>query len=921
MKKVFNSLFVIVASMVTFAGCAKQEIDAPSVETKTVQFIAESIETKTVFGTPNGTTYPTLWTENDQQIKILLNLNEEAEAEVTVSDDFKTATFNAGIEVKAENGSSAPFTFYAMSPASAYLGKNSERYSATIPTDQTPLENSVDEAAQILYAVSDSYAEFPSTVPLVFKHFTAYGKLTFDNLDLAGATITNISITSSVNFAGRWNYFVADGSFGENSGSSTITLNTTATENVWFACAPVDMSGKTLKFTINTDKGPISKEVTLPSGRKFEAGKIASMIVDMSDATLSESKVYELVTDIAQITEGAKVIIAAAEQGYAISKTQNNNNRAQAAQAKKDNTIVDPADDVEIFVVEAGASAGTYALNATKYSGYIYAAGGTGNNNHLKTKSEKDLVSSWNISISNTDGVATIKCADSQVARNTLRYNSSSSIFSCYASGQNDVAIYKLQGDVVPDTTPSIVVADAELEIGSEGGDLEFEYTLKNLNASLTAEVVEGNEMVEDLSVGDGCVSVTVAENTLSQARLARIQLSCGDADPVILTVRQKAHIVNAVIEDGKYWIVASEKVAKPLSGNYGWIYVDDVWTSATNYSSVESNAFTFTAVDGGYTIQDAAGKYYYMKDTYNNFNVDASTQSDNSHIWDITIDEDGAYIITNTVKDKYIQYSVPNKSFGSYSDAQGVLPILVKAVNPVVDISVESQLNFTAEAASQKITLPSGVSVVPSVDNSAFAVSVSANVVTVSVSDATVAQTGSLTLVITYNGYSVTKTVTLNQAAPITDNQTVIVLSAATKPCDTFPEGSTGSKVETSYTIGDYEWTFSPSSGNKFSWYDNGDYILWGKSGGYILMPAVPGKKLTSVTILTGTGASTSVKVGVYNAGGTAAVSGGEVKTLSQQNAEFTWTLTGTEVNTHYQLRVTSNHNAQLQTLTLIYE
>ena len=85
--------------------------------------------------------------------------------------------------------------------------------------------------------------------------------------------------------------------------------------------------------------------------------------------------------------------------------------------------------------------------------------------------------------------------------------------------------------------------------------------------------------------------------------------------------------------------------------------------------------------------------------------------------------------------------------------------------------------------------------------------------------------------------------------------------------------------------------------------------------------MPAIEGKKLTSVTILTGKQASTSVKVGVYNEAGTAAVSGGTAMTLNKQNAEFTWTLTGTEVNTHYQLRVTSAHNAQLQKLTLVYE
>lgn len=146
------------------------------------------------------------------------------------------------------------------------------------------------------------------------------------------------------------------------------------------------------------------------------------------------------------------------------------------------------------------------------------------------------------------------------------------------------------------------------------------------------------------------------------------------------------------------------------------------------------------------------------------------------------------------------------------------------------------------------------------------------------------------------------------------------IVLDASSKLCDEFPEGSTGVTVTTTYTIGDYEWTFSPSSGNKFSWYTDG-YVLWGKKDGYILMPAVEGKKLTKVIILTGKNASVKVQVGVYDAEGTAAVAGGEAKTLSEKNAEFAYTLTNTEVNTNYQFRVVSAHNAQFQKLTLVYE
>lgn len=160
---------------------------------------------------------------------------------------------------------------------------------------------------------------------------------------------------------------------------------------------------------------------------------------------------------------------------------------------------------------------------------------------------------------------------------------------------------------------------------------------------------------------------------------------------------------------------------------------------------------------------------------------------------------------------------------------------------------------------------------------------------------------------------------VTITQAKY--SDELIIELSAATRPCEDFPNESTGVTETTTYTINGYEWTFSPSTGNKFSWYPKDLYILWGKKDAYILMPAVNGMKLTSVTILTGKGASTSVNVGVYNEEGTKAVSGGEAKVLNAKNAEFSWTLTGTEEGARYQLRVTSDHNAQLQKLTLRYE
>ena len=530
MKKLINSIFVIIAAMVTFAGCAKEEIAAP--ETKTVQFFAEEIATKTVFGTPDGTTYPTLWTANDEKVKVLINLNEESAAAITVADDFKTAAFNAEFNLDDENPSAAPFTFYAMTPASAYLGKNAERFSATIPNVQTPLENSVDEAAQILYAVSEAYEEFPSEVALHFNHFTAYGKLSFKNLELNGANVESVALTAEKNIAGRWNYMVADGTFTENSGSNAITINTTKTENIWFACAEADLSNTTLKVVVNTDKGPLTKEINLAAGHKFEAGKIAKFTVDMQGIAFGKNVVYELVTNATDLTPESKVIIVAAESDYALSTTQNSNNRAQASVKKSDDllTITNPGDDVQVLTVEDGTVAGTVAFNTG--AGYLYAANSS--SNHLKTQATLDANGSWLVTFA--DGVASV-VAQGANTRNVLQHNATSKLFSCYGSAsQKAVSIYKLQGSgtvlenyLKVSTNAIDVASDATSATFTVSSDLQWTATASGAGVRVTTD---GNT-----------VTVSFAANTSTSAKVITVTVSADGVEPQTVTITQAKKI------------------------------------------------------------------------------------------------------------------------------------------------------------------------------------------------------------------------------------------------------------------------------------------------------------------------------------------------------------------------------------------
>lgn len=513
MKKVFSSLFVIVAAMITFAGCAKQEIDAPATpETKTVQFFAESIETKTAFGTPDGTTYPTLWTANDAAVKFSLNYASPKDAELTVAPDFKTASFSADIN----DDESGAYVFYALSPASAYnsFHATNKYLSANISTTQTPLVNSVDEKAQVLYAVSDQFDIMPSSVSLNFNHFTAYGKLSFVNLNLGTANVTSVAVSSNVNIAGRWNYMVETGEFQVNSGSSEITLSTSNTEDIWFACAPVgSMEGNTLTFTVNTDEGPLSKTVTLGASHNFTAGRIADIKVNMEDVEIAKSVVYDLVEDASELTADSEIIIVASDYDVALSTTQNSNNRGQAGITKSINksTISDPGLTVQVITVEDGTKDGTIAFNVGE--GYLYAA--SSEKNYLRTEATLTDNSSWTVSI--VDGVATI-VAQGTNTRNKLRYNSAANngqLFSCYASGQSDVTIYKRQGTgsaPLPKLTAPVVTAELNgeetgIDVSWEAVDNATSYVISGIGDDV--ETTETSYSFEDLSSGTYNVTVT----------------------------------------------------------------------------------------------------------------------------------------------------------------------------------------------------------------------------------------------------------------------------------------------------------------------------------------------------------------------------------------------------------------------------
>ena len=265
-----------------------------------------------------------------------------------------------------------------------------------------------------------------------FTHLSAYGKLTLKNLTgkiPQGASITSIELTASESFAGRFYYDFTEAALSESSPSRTITLKpdnlTQASGNIadiWFACAPADLGGGTIKVDVNTDQGVLSRTVSIPTGKlAFNAGRVSKFSVDMANATFTQvADRWVLVTDASTLAAGDEIIIASsasAGSAYAINTTQTTSGTAGRGLVSvtiaedTDGRIIirNPGSTVEVLTLLTGYGTGTFYLKETTSSTgrYLYASTNYNTNSlnsaaaNTATGNNYRNYASWKITISN----------------------------------------------------------------------------------------------------------------------------------------------------------------------------------------------------------------------------------------------------------------------------------------------------------------------------------------------------------------------------------------------------------------------------------------------------------------------------------------------------------------------------------------
>ena len=216
--------------------------------------------------------------------------------------------------------------------------------------------------------------------------------------------------------------------------------------------------------------------------------------------------------------------------------------------------------------------------------------------------------------------------------------------------------------------TPAVIYADKAENVTVETTDQSavIYYTIDGTDPSY-------EDYVNDLGTTK-CSKYYVMYFNLTETTTIKAIAVKVDGDAVFKSgVAEQTYIVsrtmpyvpaNDIVSGSKYAIVAADSAATYFYEEKPYGYLPTKTATAVNgkyIETVECAGFTYTAVDGGYTIQDELGRYVYHTEAHTNFNYAAELPAEGA-VWSVATDVEGNATIAC---DGYTVYF--STKFGTY--------------------------------------------------------------------------------------------------------------------------------------------------------------------------------------------------------------------------------------------------------------
>ncbi len=521
MKKFSFILAAFAAALMTFS-CNKAEkiVDAPEEDGYEYTFFIG--ETK---ATLNDATIA--WESGDK-----VGIYAEGTTNKYGAVSVNPVKFNVYLDAPLTAGKTVNF-YYPYSSSNS--SKAANEVSLVIPASQTNGNMDAMPQAGIPYTVPADFASGANDVAML--HFCNLGSVIRFLVYSSDATYRTETVEKVIFDAdhGLAGSFTFDLTAVDYNNASTLAISGCAAKSVVVTGAPaigtnqsdagvVDMvvaPGTYYgKITLFTSAAKYEYTLAEPQKLTFGRNKIKKIGLDLASANcvrVDPHPVGEVFVPATSIAAGDKILITSGNTGsIRVMGAQNSNNRTSVTCNVTDGKIVSTIDMFPMIVGAGTENASYFTLFDPTVPGYLYAA--SSGSNHLKTRTDSNVDSEWEITLDAT-GKATKFQATGSSNRKIMRYNDGNSVFSCYASGQQDVYVFKI------DNATAITAVDQNIKYNVTS--VEIPFSVANPSGATTATFGDNpGNCASNLAVNADKVTFDITANTGDAARTVVVNIS-----------------------------------------------------------------------------------------------------------------------------------------------------------------------------------------------------------------------------------------------------------------------------------------------------------------------------------------------------------------------------------------------------------